>query len=254
MSTISVVIPALNDASFLRICLTALAGQSRLADEIIVVDNGSTDDTAAVAVAAGVRLLHESQPGIFPATATGFDAATGDIIARLDTDTVPSRDWLERLESALEPMLAPAAVTGSAEFYGSNRVACWVGQHVYLDTYFRWITLLLGHPPVFGSNFAMHRELWALTRDRAHRDLNRVHDDFDLSVNLPPGTAVFYDRQLLVGVSARPLLSVGALGKRITLAYFTLAINSRERSFRKRRADYRAAENRIAEAPTSAVG
>ena len=241
MSTISVVIPALNDAEFLRSCLAALELQSRPADEIIVVDNGSTDATADVARAAGARLLHEPQRGIFPATATGFDAAAGDIIARLDADSVPPCDWLERIETALDPLMTPAAVTGPAEFYGANRVACWVGRHVYLGIYFRGIAALLGHSPVFGSNFAMHRELWLLTRDRAHRDLRRVHDDFDFSVNLPPGSTVVFDRDLVVAVSARPLLSWEALGKRISLAYYTLAINARERSFRARRADHRAA-------------
>ena len=43
MSTISVVIPCLDDADFLVACLDAVVGQSRPADEIIVVDNGSTD-------------------------------------------------------------------------------------------------------------------------------------------------------------------------------------------------------------------
>ncbi|MDP3207929.1 MAG: glycosyltransferase, partial [Rhodoglobus sp.] len=74
MSRISVVIPARNDSVMLAACLRALADQTRPADEIIVVDNGSTDDTAAVAVAAGVRVIQESLWGIFPATAAGFDA------------------------------------------------------------------------------------------------------------------------------------------------------------------------------------
>ncbi|MEQ1737533.1 MAG: glycosyltransferase, partial [Rhodoglobus sp.] len=47
MSRVSVVIPALNDSVMLASCLRALAKQTRLPDEIIVVDNGSTDDTAA---------------------------------------------------------------------------------------------------------------------------------------------------------------------------------------------------------------
>jgi glycosyltransferase involved in cell wall biosynthesis len=254
MSRISVVIPALNDAEFLRTCLAALANQTRPADEIIVVDNGSTDDTADIARAAGVTLLHEPQPGIFPATATGFDAASGEIIARLDTDSVPPRDWLARIEATLETVERPAAVTGSASFYGANPIACWVGEHVYLGGYFRWITLLLGHPPLFGSNFGMHRELWAATRDRAHRDLRLVHDDFDFSVNIPAGSTVVFDKKLLVAVHARPLVTIGAFGKRVKLAYYTLAINGRERSFLARRAEYRRALRQKAASAATAAG
>jgi len=47
--TISVVIPVYNDAEFLRTCLRALSQQRRPADEVIVVDNASTDATAAIA-------------------------------------------------------------------------------------------------------------------------------------------------------------------------------------------------------------
>ena len=54
---ISVVIPCRNDAEFLRKCLLALQKQERPADRIIVVDNGSTDESAAVAREAGVEAI-----------------------------------------------------------------------------------------------------------------------------------------------------------------------------------------------------
>ena len=57
MSTISVVIPVYNDAALLRRCLEALAAQTRRADEIVVVDNGSTDDSAEVARRGGARVV-----------------------------------------------------------------------------------------------------------------------------------------------------------------------------------------------------
>ena len=64
MSTISVVIPTRNDAHMLSVCLAALARQSRRADEVIVVDNGSTDNTAAILEAAG-PLTAVTGPGEF---------------------------------------------------------------------------------------------------------------------------------------------------------------------------------------------
>ena len=63
MATISVVIPTRNDADMLAVCLAALAGQTRPADEIVVVDNASTDNTAAVCAAAGARRIAVELPG-----------------------------------------------------------------------------------------------------------------------------------------------------------------------------------------------
>lgn len=250
MVSISVVIPSLNDAEFLRVCLDALARQSRPADEIVVVDNGSVDATAAVATQAGARVITEPRRGIFPATAAGFDAATGDILARLDTDSIPPADWLEQIERTLLQAPMPAAVTGTAHFYGGNRLVNWVGERLYLGLYFGSMGWLIGHPPVFGSNFAMHRELWDLTGDRAHRSRADVHDDLDLSIHFPRGTTVIFDKQLRVGVSARPLMTLPALARRIRMAISTLVLNAVERPFFLRRRDFRSgADERLRVGP-----
>ena len=79
----------LRDAAFLDACLTALAAQTRPANRIIVVDNGSTDDSADVARRHGAELSFEPLVGIWPAAAHGYDLALedADIIARLDADS-----------------------------------------------------------------------------------------------------------------------------------------------------------------------
>jgi glycosyltransferase involved in cell wall biosynthesis len=70
---VSVVIPTRNDAAMLAACLDLLSRQTRPADEIIVVDNASSDNTAAVCSAAGVRRILVDVPGIPATTAAGFD-------------------------------------------------------------------------------------------------------------------------------------------------------------------------------------
>jgi glycosyltransferase involved in cell wall biosynthesis len=240
MSRISVVIPALNDAVMLAACLTALAGQSRLADEVIVVDNGSTDETAAVALAGGARVVHEPLRGIFPATAAGFDAATHELIARLDADSVPPPDWLERIIDAFENDPGLSALSGPGDFYGSSRFVHWVAANLYIGGYIWSVSIMLGHAPLFGSNLALRSDVWSALRETVHRDVRKIHDDLDLSIHIEPHMVTRFDRSLRVGVSARPFASLPGLARRVHWGFTTLGHNWRERSLLNRRAARRA--------------
>jgi glycosyltransferase involved in cell wall biosynthesis len=230
MTSISVVIPVLNDSAMLRTCLEALAAQTRPADEIVVVDNGSTDDSAAVARAAGARVILQPIRGIFPATAAGFDAATGDVLARLDADSIPPADWLARIETLLADSDGLTAVTGPGDFYGGSAVVRFLGRKLYIGGLFWSMNILLGHPPLFGSNFAMPAAIWRRVRGVVNSDVRNVHDDLDLSWHLEPDMNVMLVRDLSVGISARPFSSLSALGRRVGWVWTTLSLDFREQS------------------------
>ncbi|MRX42657.1 glycosyltransferase family 2 protein [Agromyces kandeliae] len=242
MGTISVVIPCRNDASYLAVCLQALGRQSRTPDEVVVVDDGSTDESATIARTAGARVLVQPHLGIWPATAAGFDAATGEILARLDADSIPAPDWLERVELRMGSEDRPTALTGTGTFYGGTRTRRWIARRLYLGGYFTVIGSVLGHPPLFGSNSALRRDAWAVLRTLVHRDRADVHDDLDLSWWMRPGMTVAYDPSLLVGVSVRPLGSVEQLGRRLAMAYRTLLLDWRAWPARRRRRERRHAD------------
>ncbi|WP_353808951.1 glycosyltransferase family 2 protein [Agromyces sp. SYSU T00194] len=225
MGTLSVVIPSLNDARMLEQCLADLAVQTRAPDEIIVVDNGSTDDTAAVALAAGARLVHEPVRGVLHATAAGFDAACGDVIGRLDADSRPAADWAARVERRFESDATLGALTGTGVFYGCGPVLRAVAGRVYLGGYFWFMGMIVGQTPVFGSNFALRREVWSATRDAIHLDDPRAHDDLDISFALGPDVGVDYDPELHVGVSARPFDDGAGLRRRASWAFHGIAVN-----------------------------
>lgn len=100
--SVAVVIPVRNGAGDLGRTMEAILTQVRPADELVVVDNGSTDGTAAVAMEAGASVVHEPRPGSYAARNTGVAATTADIVAFTDADCVPDPRWLAELVGALE--------------------------------------------------------------------------------------------------------------------------------------------------------
>lgn len=225
MARVTVVIPALNDAVMLERCLAALAAQTRVPDEIVVVDNGSTDDTAEVARRAGAVVAWEPIRGIGPASARGYDTATGDIFARLDADSMPPEDWIARVEARFEARPELSALTGPGDFYGATPRVHWLAEHLYIGGYLWFVGMLLGHPPLFGSNLALRRETWMRVRGTVHRTMREVHDDLDLAYAIQADMEVEWDPQLRVGVSARPFASASGFWRRIRWAFGTLALD-----------------------------
>jgi predicted nucleotidyltransferase len=133
--TISVTIVTRNRAPLLRKALQSLVEQERAPDQVVIVDNASTDDTAAAARSFQDRLkmtlITERQVGIPIARNTSLKHCTGDIVALLDDDCIADRRWLAEIE---EPFLRDphiAAVGGKlvpvegrreliAQFYDSR--------------------------------------------------------------------------------------------------------------------------------------
>jgi GT2 family glycosyltransferase len=98
----SVVIPVYNNASDLRQCLESLNAQTYDHElfEVIVVDNNSTDESAAVAESFGVRCLYEKTfQSSYAARNCGIKAAQGDFIVFLDSDCVAHSDWLRQIDA-----------------------------------------------------------------------------------------------------------------------------------------------------------
>lgn len=116
-ATVSVVIPAFNRASLIVRSVRSALDQERSPLEVIVVDDGSTDDTAAVVEAIGdprVRLVQQPNRGVSAARNVGVAAAQGDYVVFLDSDDVAKPGWLSSLLGLAEQRHA-AVVFSSIE-------------------------------------------------------------------------------------------------------------------------------------------
>lgn len=198
---VSVIIPAYNEEQYLGRCLESLQKQEQLADEIIVVDNNSKDSTASIATSYGARVVKEPTQGITPARNAGFNAASGDIIARCDADTILPPDWIKRIKHHFENDKLDG-LTGGVLYYDLGVIE----QNSFLgNLYSLFISLLLPNVTILlGMNFMLTRKAWEAVKDEVCLNDKEVHEDIDLSIHLARhGFVVKRDPSLIAKSSAR---------------------------------------------------
>jgi GT2 family glycosyltransferase len=214
----SIVIPVLDAARTLPRTLEALAALEPAPDEIVLVDNGSTDDTPRwlQAHAAGARakvvVLQEPRRGASAARNTGARAATGDIVVFTDADCCPRPDWLaavcgplvDATVGAVAGRLASTRPRGVVETFGSLftlQAPAAAARHT------RWTPWAGGFPT---ANLAVRREL--LVRVGGFDESIPIYgEDYDLCARLyAAGAAIVYAPDAVVEhqhrVALRPML------------------------------------------------
>ena len=153
---VSVIVCSYNGARTLEECLSHLERLDYPDYEIIVVNDGSTDATAAIAGRHRVRLMAMPNAGLSAARNVGLAAATGELVSYIDDDAFPDRHWLTYLAAAFEgndfaglggPNLLPP---------NSKRVATCVAHSPGGPTHVLLSDRIAEHIP--GCNMAFRRE------------------------------------------------------------------------------------------------
>lgn len=199
--SISIVIPAYNEEHHLRLCLDSIAKQTVAPDEVIVVDNNSTDKTVEVAKSYPfVTVISEQKQGVLNVRNTGFDSVKSDIIGRIDADNQMIPTWVEHVKRLFEDE-SLAAVTGPMYFYDMplQEDNYWA-EHLFKSSLYKYDK---NFPFLLGGNMAIRKSAWDEVKDQTC-SLKTIHEDMDLAVHLHrQGKNLLYDSGLRVGGSAR---------------------------------------------------
>jgi len=179
--SLSIIIPVYNEESQLEACLQSIEAQTVQPDEVIVVDNNSTDRSMEVARRFPfVTIIQETRQGRGFAYSAGFNAAHGDILGRINGDTILVPTWVERVKYDFVNNGQLRGVTGlglteTVPFSKRFLTTAWSrGYYLWNMAYFRIQTF-------WGACFAVDRQAWLAVRNDICTDDAIVHDDQDLA-------------------------------------------------------------------------
>lgn len=199
---VSIVVPVLNEGKLLPDCLRSLREQDYPGEvEIIVVDNGSEDDSVAVARRFGAKVVFSPKKrNVFYARDFGAWSARGEVIVQADGDTVYPRDWLTRIMEHFQAHPKVVAVSG---VYTYRTPTPWERLEFWLRFITNIVTLLLFGRPfvVSGANFAFRRE--AFLKVGGYDLRAYAPDQYGIVTQLRKAGKIVYDRTLVVATSPR---------------------------------------------------
>lgn len=211
MLNVSIIIPTWNEEERIADCLTNTIRQTVTPHEILVVDNRSTDNTCTIVEEfmahhpeAPIRLLHQDEEqGLIPTRNYGLDAATGDVLGRIDADCMLKPDWVEVVSGIFTEDDEAMGATGPVSYYDmpARKIALRGDDHVRRHSY----RADNGQVLLFGSNMALRATAWKQIRGEVCRDKSDVmHEDVDVSLHLlGRGLKTVYSKRMVCGISAR---------------------------------------------------
>lgn len=169
--TLSIVIVAKNEARNIADCVASAS----FADEVLVLDSGSTDRTATLAAQAGARVVQTDWPGYGPQVARGFGLATGAWVLSLDAD--------ERIGDALRGEILAALRSDAFDGYRIPRLSEFCGRFIHHSGWRPDHTLRLGRRAVSGftdhflhAHMTVDGRIGDLSHDIVHHSYPDVHD------------------------------------------------------------------------------
>jgi glycosyltransferase involved in cell wall biosynthesis len=157
MEKVTLYVPCFNASKYLKPCVESVLRQTYPVDEILIIDDGSTDDTAAIAGQLPVKLVrHGRQRGLGAARNTAFRESRNEFVAALDADCVADPQWLELLMKGFNRDAIAGAGGRLHERYTARLADQWRSSHMPQH----WGEIELIDPPfLFGCNTVFKKSI-----------------------------------------------------------------------------------------------
>lgn len=206
--SVAVVIPAYNEEDTIEACLQSCFSQTIPFKEIIVVNNKSTDQTGAIVrrLQAGhpeLQLLQQNKKqGIVPTRDMGLNAATTDVIGRIDADTVLDERWVAAVQKTFHDDDV-AAASGPVLYHDMPLPKVGLAMDEKIRSALH--RMAKNHRFLFGTNMAVRYSAWHAVRDLILPDPNdEQHEDISIALALfQNGFEIAYSPDMVAGMSAR---------------------------------------------------
>jgi glycosyltransferase involved in cell wall biosynthesis len=198
---VSVVIPVYNEEKRIKKCLDSLFNQSEKPDEIIMVDNNSTDSTVSIIKKyKDVKLVYEKKQGITPTRNKGFNTAKYDIIARCDADSILPNNWVKKIKEVFSKNPNVVGFTNPIILYDLPVVT---KSSLPSDIFYYLSKAIIGIPTLIGPSMGIRKVAWLKVKNELCKDDKKVHEDIDLAIHLKRYGEIYFEPDVIVKISGR---------------------------------------------------
>jgi len=195
MTKVSVIVCTKNEEKYIEACLTALKNQT-IKPEIIIVDGHSTDKTLEIAKKFADKIVFDNKKGIADARNVGWKVASGDIIAYCDADSIPPKNWIEKIVREFKKTEA-YGISGPYNAYDGSFLLKWT-----IKFWADWLPFLLAklfnYHSCWGMNMAFRKETFKKFKFRY-----KFLEDFDMGSQLRAIKKMKFSKKVCMPASSR---------------------------------------------------
>jgi len=185
---VSCIIPAYNEENYIVNCLESVLNQEEVFfDEVIVVNNNSTDLTKKVAQGFNVKVIDEKTPGVSAARNEGASVSNSEIIYFLDADCQVPQNQAKKIKNFFQKHPTISAISGPVVYLDGGKFIEFLTDNLNIFAwYFKLLKIVFSHEGLCGGNMVVSRESFQGINgfDETLDDVEKSAEDLDFSLRL----------------------------------------------------------------------